>query len=194
MSKITPAIQSRCTRFRFGPLNPKQILPRLNHVIAEENLIVSNEGKKALLKLGEGDMRKVLNILQSTALAFSSSKDSASSSVVLNEEQFYLCTGAPLPADIQQITNWMLTDDLTSAFDKIFQLKTLKGLALTDIITQIHKFIERIDFPEDVRIYLLQELATLEYRLALGTNEKLQLGTLVAIFYNARNMVANSDD
>ncbi len=36
MSKITPAIQSRCTRFRFGPLQPDQILPRMNHVIAEE--------------------------------------------------------------------------------------------------------------------------------------------------------------
>ena len=32
LSKIIPALQSRCTRFRFGPLNTKQILPRLQHV------------------------------------------------------------------------------------------------------------------------------------------------------------------
>jgi replication factor C subunit 3/5 len=36
MSKITPAIQSRCTRFRFGPLKSEQILPRLNYVVDEE--------------------------------------------------------------------------------------------------------------------------------------------------------------
>ncbi len=36
LGKITPAIQSRCTRFRFGPLTPKQILPRLEYVIEQE--------------------------------------------------------------------------------------------------------------------------------------------------------------
>ncbi|KAG0722760.1 Replication factor C subunit 5 [Chionoecetes opilio] len=36
LSKIIPAIQSRCTRFRFGPLASEQILPRLNYVIEQE--------------------------------------------------------------------------------------------------------------------------------------------------------------
>lgn len=36
LGKIIPALQSRCTRFRFGPLDPKQILPRLEYVIEQE--------------------------------------------------------------------------------------------------------------------------------------------------------------
>lgn len=36
LSKIIPAVQSRCTRFRFGPLTPEQILPRLNNIIEQE--------------------------------------------------------------------------------------------------------------------------------------------------------------
>ena len=36
LSKIIPALQSRCTRFRFGPLKEEQILPRLEHVAKEE--------------------------------------------------------------------------------------------------------------------------------------------------------------
>ena len=36
LSKIIPALQSRCTRFRFGPLDPKQMELRLEHVIKEE--------------------------------------------------------------------------------------------------------------------------------------------------------------
>ena len=36
LSKIIPAIQSRCTRFRFGPLSATQIVPRLNLIIEEE--------------------------------------------------------------------------------------------------------------------------------------------------------------
>jgi len=46
MSKITPAIQSGCTRFRFGPLKSEQILPRLNYVVDEEKYLF-----KSFLKL-----------------------------------------------------------------------------------------------------------------------------------------------
>lgn len=36
LSKIIPALQSRCTRFRFGPLSPEQMMPRLDYVIQQE--------------------------------------------------------------------------------------------------------------------------------------------------------------
>lgn len=36
LSKIIPALQSRCTRFRFGPLSINQMAPRIDHVIEEE--------------------------------------------------------------------------------------------------------------------------------------------------------------
>jgi len=130
-------------------------------------------------------MRKVLNILQSTALAFSEKES-------LKEEDFYMCTGSPIPEDIKQIVNWMLTLDITSSFKQIQKLKTEKGMALADIMTEVHKYLERIDFPPKVRIYLLKEFADLEYRLSIGTSEKLQLAALVSAFYNCRDMVKES--
>jgi replication factor C subunit 3/5 len=36
VNKITPAIQSRCTRFRFSPLPMAQVEKRLNSVIEAE--------------------------------------------------------------------------------------------------------------------------------------------------------------
>lgn len=64
VSKIIPAIQSRCTKFRFAPLPENEIFGRMEHVIASEGITISEEGKKALLRVSEGDMRKVLNVLQ----------------------------------------------------------------------------------------------------------------------------------
>lgn len=58
-SKIIPALQSRCTRFRFAPLAPDQILPRLEHVNEAGGMKMSEDGKKALMTLAGGDMRKV---------------------------------------------------------------------------------------------------------------------------------------
>ena len=40
LSKIIPALQSRCTRFRFGPLTNDQIVPRLDYVIDQERLVL----------------------------------------------------------------------------------------------------------------------------------------------------------
>ncbi|KAG5459230.1 MAG: P-loop containing nucleoside triphosphate hydrolase protein [Olpidium bornovanus] len=36
VSKIIPALQSRCTRFRFAPLEREQVMSRLDHVIESE--------------------------------------------------------------------------------------------------------------------------------------------------------------
>ena len=36
LSKIIPALQSRCTRFRFGPLDTEQMSSRLDYVIKNE--------------------------------------------------------------------------------------------------------------------------------------------------------------
>lgn len=36
INKIIPALQSRCTRFRFGPLDSEQVQSRLEHVIQKE--------------------------------------------------------------------------------------------------------------------------------------------------------------
>merc|ERR1711934_897 len=72
VSKIIPALQSRCTRFRFSPLSKAQIVGRLDDIIAAESVEATEDGKNALIKLARGDMRKVVNILQSTAMAFPS--------------------------------------------------------------------------------------------------------------------------
>ena len=53
---------SRCTRFRFGPLQENQIVPRLEHVATNENVTVTEDGQKALIALSGGDMRKVISI------------------------------------------------------------------------------------------------------------------------------------
>ncbi|XP_022191548.2 replication factor C subunit 5 [Nilaparvata lugens] len=176
LSKIIPALQSRCTRFRFGPLDPTQILPRLDHVIQEENVKCTEDGKKALMQLSQGDMRKVLNVLQSTATAFPQ----------VNEETVYTCVGHPLKSDIRKILQWLLHDDFKTTYDLIQEMKIAKGLALQDILSEIHLLVHRISLPPDVLINLLIKMSDIEYRLTSGTSECLQLSALVAAFHMAR--------
>ena len=61
---MIPAIQSRCTRFRFAPLSRDQMVPRLRHITDEEQITVTDDGMSAVVRLANGDMRRALNMLQ----------------------------------------------------------------------------------------------------------------------------------
>lgn len=172
LSKIIPALQSRCTRFRFAPLSPEQILPRLNYVVKQEELLVTEDGKQALLTLANGDMRKVLNVLQSTWLAFKN----------VTEDNVYTCVGHPLKSDIEKIIKLLLNESFKNTFNNIKQLQALKGLALSDILTEIHHYIHRIEFPFNILINLFDKMASIEHRLSVGADETIQLTALVSAF------------
>lgn len=200
LSKIIPALQSRCTRFRFGPLDSKQILPRLQHVVDEEKydifsphhltyewnsllifvvlirVNITDDGAKALITLGQGDMRKVLNVLQSTHMAYGE----------VTEDNVYTCVGHPLKSDITNIVKWLLNENFTSAYKKMTELKLAKGLALHDILTEVHVYVHRIELPSEVLVHLLIKMSDIERRLVSGTSEDVQLSSLIAAFQPAR--------
>lgn len=62
--KLSPALLSRCTRFRFSPLKEADIKVLVDKVIDEENVQITSEATDALVRLSKGDMRRALNVLQ----------------------------------------------------------------------------------------------------------------------------------
>ncbi|XP_026477035.1 replication factor C subunit 5-like [Ctenocephalides felis] len=180
LSKIIPALQSRCTRFRFAPLDKNQIVPRLNQIAELEKVNMTDDGREALLTLSGGDMRKVLNILQSTSMAFD----------VVNEENVYTCVGHPIPNDISHIVRWLLNEKhFKETYNNIQEIKSAKGLALNDILTEIHRFIKRVELPNQVLGEILIDLSEIEMRLEMGASENVQLSALISTFMVARNKV-----
>ena len=132
LSKIIPALQSRCTRFQFCPLTPELMVPCLEHVVEEEKIDINEDGMKALVTLSSGDMGRALNIPQSTNMAFGK----------MTEKTVYTCTRHPLKSDITNILDWVSNQDFTRAYGNTVELETLKGLALHDILTEIHLFVQ----------------------------------------------------
>ncbi|QRV89219.1 replication factor C subunit 3 [Ceratobasidium sp. AG-Ba] len=169
VNKITPAIQSRCTRFRFSPLPMDQVEKRLDTVIEGEKVNVTKDGKEALLKLSKGDMRRALNVLQACHAAYDRTDETA----------VYNCTGNPHPTDIEALVNSMMSDDFGTSYQLVMKMKTEKGLALQDLVTGAYEYFETLDFPPAARVYLLDKLATTEHWLSTGGTEKIQLTALL---------------
>lgn len=51
VSKIIPALQSRCTRFRFAPLSEEQMQIQIKRVVTNEGLTLTEDGKMYSLEL-----------------------------------------------------------------------------------------------------------------------------------------------
>lgn len=84
---------------------------------------LTEDGKKALLKLSKGDMRRALNILQACHAAYD----------ISTETEIYNCTGSPHPTDIETIVKSMLSDEFTTAYQCEFdEFDTLGSNAVID--------------------------------------------------------------
>uniref|UniRef100_A0A8B9KTR7 AAA+ ATPase domain-containing protein n=1 Tax=Astyanax mexicanus TaxID=7994 RepID=A0A8B9KTR7_ASTMX len=67
VSRIIEPLTSRCSKFRFKPLANDIQRERLVEICEKENLKYTKEGIDALVKVSEGDLRKAITLLQSTA-------------------------------------------------------------------------------------------------------------------------------
>lgn len=64
INKIIPAIQSRCSKFKFSSLESSVIENRLYEILENEKIEIHENVLKEILDYTSGDMRKILNIIQ----------------------------------------------------------------------------------------------------------------------------------
>ncbi|KAI1723839.1 ATPase family associated with various cellular activities (AAA) domain-containing protein [Ditylenchus destructor] len=176
LSKIIPALQSRCTRFRFAPLSKDQVSPRLDYIIQTEAIRATESGKDALFKLSNGDMRRVINVLQSTSLAFEE----------VNEETVYQCVGQAPPSVIKNILQILLDESFEKACEKLNELSLQHGIALADTLDEILELILGLDMPQNVAALLMDRIAQIEHRLSSGCSEKIQWLSLISAFTDSK--------
>ena len=199
--KLSPALLSRCTRFRFSPLKEPDIRFIVEKVVVEETIRIRPEAIDALVKLSKGDMRRALNVLQacyasSTPLHIKGTPRIPEADIVRDEissATIYECIAAPLPTDITRILHTLLqTPDVTSCLGMIHALKASQGLALADIITALGEELRKLDVPAEVMITWLDGLAEVEYRLSAGGSEVLQTGAVVGVVRNGAELMGGT--
>jgi replication factor C subunit 3/5 len=212
--KLSPALLSRCTRFRFSPLKERDIRVLVDKVITEENVQITPDATDALVRLSKGDMRRALNVLQAchassmfpapfpmtfhlmtagTPLHLKGTPKIAEKDIkrdLITETTIYECIASPHPEDITKIMNTLLeTKDVTTCLQTINSLKATQGLALADIITALAEELSKMDVPAPVMITWLDGLAEVEYRLSGGGGEVVQTGAVVGVVRNGAELL-----
>ncbi|KAF1850902.1 P-loop containing nucleoside triphosphate hydrolase protein [Cucurbitaria berberidis CBS 394.84] len=188
--KLSPALLSRCTRFRFSPLKEQDIRNLVDKVIEDEKVNITQDATESLVTLSKGDMRRALNVLQACHASSTPlqppGKPAPDPSTIerdqITQTTIYDCIAAPHPSDVKYIIETLLSkNDMTECLRTVNNLKTMKGLALADILTAISEELVTNDVSPQVMVTWMAGLADIEYRLSGGGSEAIQTGATIGI-------------
>lgn len=178
VGKIIPALQSRCTRFRFSCMDRKSLEDKLQDIIMKERIDIDRDAIDALLDMSGGDTRRVINLLQSSTMSLSPSETR------ITREDVYHCSGTPTPEDVRTMVNALIKGTFVEAHQCVESMVQEKGYSLVDIVHQVNEAVQSEEYAKDSRIpRAVEELADVEYMLARGGSDILNIGAMVSPFH-----------
>jgi len=173
VNKIIMPIQSRCMRFRFSPLKPLQCVDRVKFICSQEKIEIDEDTINVIIKIAKGDMRKVLNILESTYM----------STKLVNIEKVYESTGLPNPKQLDFMINYMISEGYEVSYNYLNKYRTDHGFSINDILLEV---LDRISSSNSISAWLLIKLtkifSELDHLVNIGSNDKIIMGNLIGIF------------
>ncbi len=171
ISKIIDPIQSRCVIFRFKPLPEEALLKIIEKIEKNEGIEVDKEAKKTLVKISRGDVRKLENMLQAAA--------SVNSKITKKVIQEIFETIDEL--EIKDLVETALLGNFFNARDKLLKLKTIKGYTPLEILKEIYNYILNKEIDSTLKIKIVDKIASIEFRLVEGSDDEIQLESLLAL-------------
>ena len=186
VSKIIPALVSRCTRFKFKKIPYNDAIVRVKEICDLENIKITEEAMLDICTICQGDMRKIVNMLQSIHITLKSGGTDTDNNEEIGRNYIFKMTGYPHPEEIDNIFNILMNDDVMVAYARIKKISSLKGISLISIINEVTQRVLSLELPGNTAVNIIQRLAEIEYRLSISCSEEIQLGSQVSAFTESR--------
>jgi replication factor C small subunit len=171
-SKIIDPIQSRCAIFRFKLLEKKDIDSVLRKIAEGEKLEISPEALEMLYEGSEGDCRRAINLLQSTA----------SISPLINTDLVSTVISNAKPKDIKVVLDYALSGDFQKSREKLLDVMLKESISGQDVIKAIQKEIWNLPVEPEIKVKLTEKTGEIEFRIVEGSDPFIQLQSLLASF------------
>lgn len=169
-SKIIEPIQSRCVVFRFKPLGEPEMREYIDRIVKGEELDIEDKAISALIYVGEGDLRKITNILQSAAMEGKS----------ISENSIYQIASRARPKEITSMLRYALGGEFENARNELDNLMLNQGLSAEDILSQCYKEVQGLNVDERAKLKIVVEMGECNFRIVEGANERIQLEAMLA--------------
>ncbi|MEM3781586.1 MAG: replication factor C small subunit [Candidatus Micrarchaeaceae archaeon] len=169
-SKIIEPIQSRCIVLRFRPLNEDQVREYIKRIEKQEGLEIDSKAIEALVYVGEGDLRKLTNVLQGAAAMNSK----------ITEKEVYNIASRARPKEIISMLRYAVSGDFIKARSELDTLMLEHGMSSEDILLQCYREALNMQASDIQKLELVKEIGDCNYKIAEGANERIQLEAMLA--------------
>lgn len=170
ITKITPALRSRCLAFRFEPLNTDYILDKLYDIMDKEKVDLEDDVIDKIVVKSDGDLRKGINMLQCLTTFRKLSKTS-DVNLLFNMINQY---------DIELILEELRSKN---SFIKKFQIiKDIINVHEYNLTEVIHYIINLLIEKKEIQKNIIKELSKLELKTYNNLDNDLIIGSLVGTF------------
>ena len=168
---IIDPIQSRCSVFRFTPLEGIDVEGYLFRIAQKESLELSKEGFMALYNASEGDLRKAINLLQAAA----------ASGKIVDDASVYNVLGSISPETVKEMLETALHGSFLESRELLRDLLINKGMAPEDILrVSYREIMENSGIMEVNKMKIIDKMGEVDYRLTQGARPEIQISTLLA--------------
>lgn len=180
VTKIIEPIKSRCVKLRFQLLDKKSIRQKIKYICQEEKIIFQENVFETLINISDGDMRKMINLLQMASKV---------SSDEISDDNIREISGTIPLRVIDNIIKILFSNNLIEIHELVEEL-IRSSYPVNEILIQIlPKIIEKKELtnPQISKICIL--ISKVDFRLSQGTNEYIQLLNLFSQIYSAFNLI-----
>ncbi len=171
-SKVIDPIQSRCALFRFKLLEKKAIEKVLNKIAQGEDLTITPEAIEILYEGSEGDCRRSINLLQSSAAISPSINTDLVSTIISNTK----------PKDIKIVLDYALAGDFQRSRERLLDIMLKESISGQDVVKAIQKEIWNLPVEPEIKVRLTEKTGEAEFRIVEGSDPFIQLQALLASF------------
>jgi len=153
-------------------LERKDIEKRVRLIADTEKLEINDQAIESLYEVSEGDCRRVINLLQA----------SASISNAITRELVNTLSSSAKPTDIKIVLEYALSGDFLKAKEKLLDVMLKDSISGSDIIKSLQKEIWNLQIDNILKVKLTEKTGEIEFRMVEGSDEFIQLESLLASF------------
>ena len=189
INKIDPAIISRCTVFRFKPFTHDYLHNFIKNICDKEDFNMSNKSINLVIKKSNGDLRKLLNVLQSIKM-YILNENISNIDVKENVISEILC--CPLKKTIKNLLIFIQNNTLKSSTDYFIDIIKNDVIPLSEFIDSIFIIVKNriidedtsiIKYPIDKSANIIKHLSHINNNLNSCNRENTQISSFIACFY-----------
>ncbi len=178
IDKINDALQSRCTMFRFSPLENKEMKKKLMEICDLEKINYEPDAIDAIIKISKGDMRSAINNLQHVGLTINEN---------ITAHNVYKVSGHCMPEANNEIFN-ILHDlssdkiDMVEAVNRIIDIVVDNNITMFNLLEELKNIVMKSDLKISQKIYLIDNFAENEVFDAVNVDQRNIIMILASLF------------